>query len=92
MKAVRYRHREVSGKHYDEQTRIALIAKTGRKFAYLVVIDFPVRVLQVPVTDAEKYSTEIDMTPAECARRMLDAGERMGINVTAERLLKEALT
>jgi hypothetical protein len=91
MNAIRYRHRITDKSKREilfEQACVAVVGAVGWKHAKLVVIDFPVRVIKVPVEDVEKYGEELkDYTALRAARAMLDAGTRMGIRKAAKKLL-----
>jgi hypothetical protein len=85
--AIRYRHRVTSGTKLYEQAMTAVVGFTGHKYAKLVIVDHPVRVIKVPVGDLKKYGEEIDYPEPKAARAMLEAGRRMGIRKGAKQLL-----
>lgn len=70
---------------------VAIMGAPRRKFTPLVYLDFPVRLHKVPNAVAEKHTQELTTVPVHAAaRRMLEAGQRMGMTLGAERLLKDA--
>tara|TARA_X000001382_G_scaffold16372_1_gene10328 strand:- start:8142 stop:8405 length:264 start_codon:yes stop_codon:yes gene_type:complete len=51
MKVVKY--------HGDEGVRTGILTKVGRKWAYILLMDMPMRVKRIPKTEL-KYVKEID--------------------------------
>ncbi|MCH7502574.1 MAG: hypothetical protein IIA10_04390 [Proteobacteria bacterium] len=79
--------------HSDEGVHCAVLGRPGRKFTPMVLIDYPVRLRKIPNAEAVRYSRDIDGTTVQTvAQKMLAAGERMGINKSARKLLNEITT
>ena len=83
-RAVRY--------HSLEGHHVALMAKPGYKWTRMVVVDYPVHVVQVHNYEAEKYATDLPGTNIHSlATSLLELGERQGITGEAKRLLESAI-
>lgn len=73
----------------DDGVRHGLAGEPGRKYVPVVVVDYPVRLLKVPLYE-QRYMTELDQPSVKKAvRDILKAGRRLGITEGAKRWLCE---
>lgn len=73
--------------HSDEGVRVAL-AVTGRTRIRLVISDYPVHVVSVPLSDA-RYMVPQDYPVARAARKILAFGKHGNMTAGARALVKE---
>lgn len=66
------------------------IVKTGRKYYQCVVIDFPIKVVKIKITDAQ-YLLDIDYPVKKAARKIKNLVKVHKITESAKQILKEAL-
>ena len=74
---------------FNNRCAIALV-KTGRKYFQCVVIDFPIRIVKVKITNG-RYLTDIDYSTKKAARKIKKMVKQHGITKGAKQILKEAL-
>lgn len=81
---------ETKGVRLQDRCAVAIV-KTGRKYYQCVVIDFPIKVVKIKITDAE-YLVDIDYPVKKAARKINNLVKVHKITKSAKQILKEALT
>jgi len=80
---------ETKGVRLENNCAVAIV-KTGRKYYQCVVIDFPIKVVKIKITDAQ-YLVDIDYPVKKAARKIKSIIKKHGINKDARQILDEAL-
>ena len=61
MKVIRY--------HGSEGSRTGLLVDTGSKYHHIILVDNPIRMSKVPLSD-ERYFTDLEYPVSRCKRKL----------------------
>ena len=75
----------------DAGIKTAIALKPGRKWLPVIVIDSPMRVRKVPLSERRFMTPLADYPLRRAVRKYLAAGRRLGITKRARKALREVL-